>query len=220
MKQVVRIGLMVWLLFGAVGLPVALPLANSVSTASAQPAQDRRPNQARLQELREKVMEAKHRKLRETLALDDETAPKFFEHYRVAERDIQDLSKQRNEELKNLYRLMQGAGRDEQVDPAIERVRDLTDKIQRRQIDLDNQLKPILSPRQRAKLLTFEQEFNKRVKQHVQDARVGRGPKGGPDQERRRELEERIKRRLKNGGRGDDDGGPDGHGKGPKGRKK
>jgi Spy/CpxP family protein refolding chaperone len=213
MKQVTRIGLMVWLLCGAVGLPVA----NSVTTASAQPAQDRRPNQQRLQELREKVMEAKHRKLRETLALDDETAPKFFEHYRVAERDIQDLSKQRNEELKSLYRLMQGAGRDEQVDPTIERVRDLTDKIQRRQIDLDNQLKPILSPRQRAKLLTFEQEFNKRVRKQVQDQRGGKMQRG-PDQERRREIEERIKRRLKNGGRGDEDGGHGG--KGPRGGKK
>lgn len=213
MKQVVRIGLMVWLLCGAVGLPVA----DSVTSASAQPAQDRRPNQERLQALREKVMEAKHRKLRESLALDDATAPKFFEHYRVAERDIQDLSKQRNEELKNLYRLMQGAGTDDQVDPTIERVRDLTDKIERRQIALDNDLKPILSPRQRAKLLTFEQEFNKRVRQHVQDARGGKFKRGGPDPERRREIEERIKRRLKNGGRGDDGpGGP----KIGKGRKK
>ena len=211
MKQVVRIGLMVWLLCGAVGLPVA----SSVTTASAQPAQDRRPNQERLQQLRDRVMEAKHRKLRESLALDDATAPKFFEHYRVAERDIQDLSKQRNEELKNLYRLMQGAGRDEQVDPTIERVRDLTDKIERRQIALDNDLKPILSPRQRAKLLTFEQEFNKRVKKHVQDARGGK-VKRGPDQERRREIEERIKRRLKNGGRGDDEGHGGGKGKGKK----
>jgi hypothetical protein len=110
---------------------------------------------------------------------------------------------------------MQGAGRDEQVDPTIERVRDLTDKIERRQIALDNDLKPILSPRQRAKLLTFEQEFNKRVKKHVQDARGGK-VKRGPDQERRREIEERIKRRLKNGGRGDDEGHGGGKGKGKK----
>jgi hypothetical protein len=201
MKHVVRIGLMVWLLFGAVGLPVA----ESVSTASAQPAQDRRPNQERLQELRDRVMEAKHRKLRETLALDEQTAPKFFEHYRVAERDIQQLSKQRNQELKQLYRLMQGAGSDDQVDPTIDRVRDLTDKIERRQVELDRDLRPILSPRQRAKLLTFEQEFNKRVRQHVQDARDGK-VRRGPDQERRREIEERIKRRLRRGGLGDDDG--------------
>jgi Spy/CpxP family protein refolding chaperone len=208
MKQVVRIGIVMLLLSGAVGIPVA----GSVSSASAQPAQDRRPNQERLQQLRDKVMEAKHRKLRESLALDEATAPKFFEHYRVAERDIQDLSKQRNEELKQLYRLMQGAGTDQQVDPTIERVRDLTDKIQRRQIALDNDLKPILSPRQRAKLLTFEQEFNKRVKQHVQDAR-GDKLKNKGDRERRREIEERIKRRLKNGGRGNDEGPGDGQGK-------
>jgi Spy/CpxP family protein refolding chaperone len=192
-------------------------VAESVSTASAQPAQDRRPNQERLQELRDKVMDAKHRKLRETLALDEQTAPKFFEHYRVAERDIQQLSKQRNQELKQLYRLMQGAGTDEQVDPTIDRVRDLTDKIERRQVELDRDLRPILSPRQRAKLLTFEQEFNKRVRQHVQDARNG-NVRRGPDQERRREIEERIKRRLRRGGIGDDEG-PGGKGRGRGGRK-
>lgn len=212
MKHVVRFGLMVWLLAGAVGLPVG----DLASVASAQPAQERQPNRERLEELRQKVVDAKHRKLRSALALDEETAPKFFEHYRVAERDIQELSKQRNDELKKLYRLMQGAGTDEQVDPTIERVRDLTDRIERRQIALDNDLKPILSPRQRAKLLTFEQEFNKRVKRHVEDARGGKLKRGGHDQERRREIEERIKRRLKKGG-GSDDGGP-GKGKG-KGRK-
>ena len=210
MKHVVRIGLMVWLLGGAVGLPVG----DLTSAASAQPAQERRPNAERLEELRQKVTDAKHRKLRQALALDEETAPKFFEHYRVAERDIQDLSKQRNDELKKLYRLMKGAGTDEQVDPTIERVRDLTDRIERRQIALDNDLKPILSPRQRAKLLTFEQEFNKRVKKHIQDARGGKLGKG--DKEKRRDLEEKIKRNLRRGGRGDDGGpgGPNGKGKG------
>ena len=56
-----------------------------------------------------------------------------------------------------------------------------------------------------SKLLTFEQEFNKRVKKHVQDARGGKFGKGG-DRDKHRDIEERIKRGLRKG-RGDE-GGP------------
>lgn len=196
MKRVVQMGLIVWIVAAVSGF---------APVASAQDAPDQGPRPERLRDLREKVEQAKHRKLREALALDDETAPKFFEKYRVAEQEIQELSRERNEELRKLYQLMQGAGKDEDVDPAMERVRELTERIQDRQLRLDSELKPILSPRQRARLLAFEQEFNRRVREHMMKKRMdNRNPR--LDNERRRQFEERFKRRGREDGKGE--GGP------------
>jgi hypothetical protein len=189
MKRVLRYGLTVWLLVAASMAPQALPVVELVPSVHAQ--QPDVTKAQRLRELRQKVEDAKHRKLRDALALDEQTAPKFFEHYRVAERDIQELSRKRNAEMRELYRMMRGAGTDAQVDPAIERIRDLTNQIERRQIQLDNDLKPILSPRQRAKLLAFEQEFNRRVKEQVKEHRVDK--RGGRVD---KDLQERVKQQL------------------------
>jgi hypothetical protein len=193
MKRIVQCGLMMWMLSVVLGsAPIAL-------AQEAEPGQ--RPE--RLRDLREKVEQAKHRKLREALALDENTAPKFFEKYRVAEQEIQELSRQRNEEMRKLYQLMQGAGKDEEVDPAMERVRTLTEQIQNRQLRLDSELKPILSPRQRARLLAFEQEFNRRVREHMMKKRMGnRGHQ--VDKEKRRQMEERIKRIGREDGKGEE----------------
>lgn len=215
MKRVVRYGLTVWLLLAATGLPVA---GLAPSAVAQQQTTVKKPKAERLRELRQKIEDAKHRKLREALALDEETAPKFFDRYRVAERDIQELSRERNQQMRELYGLMQGAGKDEQVDPVIERVRDLTDRIERRQIQLDNDLKPILSPRQRAKLLTFEQEFNRRVREQVKEHRLDR--RGSRvDRELNERLKDQFKKKLRGGrgGRGGVEGDPPGRpGKGRK----
>ena len=118
--------------------------------------------------LMQKIEEVKHQKLRETLALDDATAQKFFDIYTPAEKTIGDLVKQRNQEEYKLLQLTQGDYKDADVDPTIQEIKSLNDQIEQQAFKLNDALKPVLNPRQRAKLLVFEHEFNRRVRERVQ----------------------------------------------------
>lgn len=125
----------------------------------------------RLQQLLQRIEEVKHQKLRETLSLDDETSKKFFEVYTPAEKDIIGLVKQRDAEERKLVKLTQGDYKDADVDPTISSIKSLNAQIEQRADKLNDQLKPILNPRQRAKLVVFEHEFYKRVRQKVREWR-------------------------------------------------
>ena len=154
-----------------------------------------RPDPARLEELKAKIETLKYEKIKQAIALDGETAPKFFDIYKPAEKEIQAIAQQRNEELKKLGLMMNGAKSDGDVDPQMQKIRDLNKQIEDRQIKLDADLKPVLSSRQRAKLLVFEQVFNRRIRDEV----VKRRLLNEPQRELRQKVREmRVKRWLKN----------------------
>lgn len=129
------------------------------------------PEGGRLQVLMQRIEEVKHQKLREVLSLDDATAQKFFEVYNPAEKDLIGLVKQRDAEERKLLQLTQGDYKDADVDPTIASIKSFNEQIQQRADKLNDQLKPILNPRQRAKLLVFEHEFYKRVRERIRQWR-------------------------------------------------
>lgn len=116
-----------------------------------------------------RVLEVKHQKLRETLLMDDEQAKKFFAEYDPAEKDMIELVKQKQAQEAKLLELTQGGYKDADVDPTIENIKGLNKQIADRYEQLDNSLKSVLSPRQRAKMLVFEHEFNRIAKEKVRD---------------------------------------------------
>src|SRR4051812_43145096 len=83
---------------------------------------------ARRQQLMEKIEQLKYEKMKKSLALDDATASKFFEVYKPAEKDVQEIVKQRNEELKKLALIMNGAKSDADVDPEMQKIRELNQR--------------------------------------------------------------------------------------------
>jgi hypothetical protein len=129
------------------------------------------PAGGKLQQLMQRIEEVKHQKLRETLSLDDESAKKFFEVYTPAEKDIIGLVRQRDAEELKLLKLTQGGYKDGDVDPTIASIKDLNHRIEQRADKLNDQLKPILNPRQRARVVVFEHEFYKRVRERVKQWR-------------------------------------------------
>ena len=129
------------------------------------------PPNERLKQLRQKIEEVKYQKLRETLVLDDESAKKFFDLYKPAEQEIIDLVKARNAAELKLLELTQGDHSDGDVDPTIKNIESLNQKIEDRYNKLNDQLKTVLNPRQRAKLLVFEHEFNRRVREKLRQWR-------------------------------------------------
>ncbi|HYM20903.1 MAG TPA: hypothetical protein VEW28_07860 [Candidatus Kapabacteria bacterium] len=149
------------------GLLFAAPRVFAQEEGTAPPP----PQGGRFEQLMQKIVEVKHQKLRETLSLDDETAAKFFTIYTPAEQDMAALVKQRNQEEAKLLQLTQGNYKDADVDPTIQSIKSLNDQIEDRALKLNDELKPVLNPRQRAKLLVFEHEFNRRVREKVRQWR-------------------------------------------------
>jgi len=182
------------------GLLVASAIAFGARVVSAQtsetPEQREADRNARRQELVQKIEAMKYEKMKVSLALDDATAAKFFEIYKPAEKEVQDIVKQRNEDLKKLALMMNGAKSDADVDPEMQKIRELNQQIETREQKLDSDLKPVLLPRQRARLLVFEHEFNKRVREEVAKRRVGGGPRPELRNLRRQLRQERLKNRL------------------------
>ncbi len=118
-----------------------------------------------------RIMEKKHNKLRQVLSLDDEQAKNFFATYTPAEKELAELIRQRTEQEIKLLKLTQGELTDGDVDPTLNNIQDINDKIEGKVQKLNESLKPILNPRQRARLFVFEKEFNRRVREELRNRR-------------------------------------------------
>lgn len=184
-------GLVITLFALLVGLQGFLGSTGGYAQPRANGDGERRVDPAKVRELRQKIDELKQRKLIETLQLDDETSRKFFEHYRPAQRDIEGMVRERNQALKALRERMKSGASESDVEQELKRAQELTKRIQERVGSLDQELKPVLSARQRARLMVFEHEFNKRVKEKV--SKMDRGGKQFRDREEIRKHLERMK---------------------------
>ncbi|MFI5263605.1 MAG: hypothetical protein ACHQM6_03720, partial [Candidatus Kapaibacterium sp.] len=70
-----------------------------------------------------------------------------------------------------LLQLTRGDYKDADVDPTMQGIKALNLQIQDRYDQLDNNLKSVLTPRQRARLAVFEKEFNRRVREKIREKR-------------------------------------------------
>ena len=143
--------------------------AQDASTITPPPKPHRKVDPEKVKLLIQKVEEVKHQKLREVLNLDDATSQKFFAEYDPAEKDLINLVKQRQEQELKLVQLTRGDYKDGDVDPTLQSIKLLNQQIQDRYEKLDNNLKSVITPRQRAKLLVFEKEFNRKVREKIHD---------------------------------------------------
>jgi len=100
-----------------------------------------------------------------------QTSKRFFAEYDPAEKDLISLVKQRNEQDLKLLQLTRGDYKDADVDPTLQSIKTLNQQIGDRYEQLDNNLKSVLAPRQRARLLIFEKEFNRRVREKIREKR-------------------------------------------------
>lgn len=190
------------------GMPDA-PMDNELVGPGPQqdgqlPPAPRKPDPKKLEELKQRILEIKYDRMKKAVAMDDETWQKFFKIYKPAETDIAAIVKERNEEMRKLGQMMNGAKSDADVDPEMQRIRDLNRKIEDRVSKLNDDLKPVLSPRQRARLLVFEHKFNARVREEIMKRR---GRPGSPEERRMRQ--QRLKEwRMKHPGGPPIDGPP------------
>lgn len=179
MKRIRTIGLLVLGLTigsmsGSTRLHAQTDQQSSVALPQERPSPERpKIDPERRQELLQKIEQLKHERLKKALNLDDAAAQRFFNLYTPAEHDVQSMIRERNQQLQKLRSITQGNKTDADIDPTMQQLRDLNAKIQQRLVQLDGDLKPILSPRQRASLLVFEQEFDRRVREQVIKRKLG-----------------------------------------------
>lgn len=123
------------------------------------------------EKLEAKIIQKKHEKIREILTLDDAQAKNFFDKYTPAEKEMVELVKARNESEIKLLKLTKGELTDGDVDPTLHNIKELNAKLLGLYEKLDGDMKLLLNPRQRAKLLVFEHEFNRKVREKVREMR-------------------------------------------------
>ena len=131
------------------------------------PPPPRKPDPQKVAELKERILQYKYDRMKQAVGMDDDTWQKFFKIYKPAETDMEAVVKQRNEEMKKLGQMMKGAKTDADVDAEMEKIRDLNHKLEDRVMKLNDDLKPVLTARQRARYLIFERQFNTRVHEQV-----------------------------------------------------
>lgn len=154
---------LVILAFCALAVDLISARAQEPGIAPERAAQQQTLRQALIQ----KIEAIKYERLKTTLEMDAATAKQFFEIYKPAESDIQALVKQRNDLMKSLAAATSANTSDADVTGMAEKIRGLNEQISDREQRLDNDLKPILTPLQRAKLLVFEHEFAQRVREQI-----------------------------------------------------
>src|SRR5665213_255807 len=141
----------------------------------------------------QKIEQVKYQKLKTVLEMDDATADKFFAIYKPAEHDVQALVKERNDVMKSLATATNSNTSSSDVTAMAQKIQSLNQKISDREQKLDGDLKPILSPLQRAKLLVFEHEFNQRIREQIAAHKL----QNQNLRDLRRQLrEQRLKNRL------------------------
>lgn len=186
-KQIPQLLLWCMLMLGTLGVS---PLGAFAQDDQAS-LRNRKIDPERKKALLEKIEELKYNRLKDALKLDNASAQQFFEKYKPAEKDIQDLVKQRNEAVRKLHGLTKGEQTDAEVDPTLENIRSLNRKIEDRVVNLDKELKPILTPRQRARLLVFEQEFNRKLRDHAMRPKPEPGNPSLREKIKEKQLEKR-----------------------------
>ena len=155
-------------------LPVFAQDAVTTTPPTVPPHHRRQIDPEKVKQFMQKIDEVKHEKLRTVLNLDDATAQKFFAEYDPAEKDLIGLVKQRQEQELKLLQLTRGDYKDGDVDPTMQSIKALNQQISDRYEKLDNNLKSVLTPCQRARLLVFEKEFNRRVREKIREKRQDR----------------------------------------------
>ena len=124
------------------------------------------------QEIRERVNTIMIAKLDEYLDLSVEQADQFFPRFRRYRERLDEFERSRGETLRELRYEEESDGTDENK---IEGILDHLEKVDADMLqlhrDFRNEVKPILTPKQRARLVIFSHQFPERVRQLVHDMR-------------------------------------------------
>ncbi len=149
-----------------------------ISFANAQPEMGPGPGGPPIGRGRmpEKIKTIKIWQLTEAVGLTSEQSEKFFPVYNKFENDIREFDQKKFDILKELKELSDSPGGSEsEIDKKIKKLSSLDDeKIRIKRMFVED-ISTVLSKKQVAKLLIFEERFKRRLREIIQDIRQERG---------------------------------------------
>jgi len=148
-------------------LIVLVLFAASFGTVSAQDRQMHHGSN----KAHEKINELEKIKLMEALNLDEATMVKFFARRKEFQDKIQDLNRQKNDELDQLQNALNSgdnSGKDEQFfRKDVDDIKAIELNIAKTKNDYFSSLKDILDQKQIAKLMVFERNFRRELREII-----------------------------------------------------
>ncbi len=117
----------------------------------------------------ERLQQFKKLRLIEVLNLNEEESIKFFARYNKFEEELRDLEQQRNGILDNLETLIRREEKEEAYKKDFDDLLALGQKLSDARVRFYNDARGMLTPKQVAKLLVFERNFNRDLREMIQD---------------------------------------------------
>ena len=129
----------------------------------------------------ERLQQFKKLRLMEVLNLNEEESVRFFARYNKFEEQLRDLDQERNVIVDDLEKLVKQGDQGEAFQKDFDELLALGQKVADARIAFYNEVRGLLSPQQVAKFLVFERNFNRDLRDIIQDVQ----------RERRREFRPR-----------------------------
>lgn len=169
-------------------LTIGLVLTGSGLLATAASAQ---PPMAGLQSpTREQLAMVRMWRLVSELEIDEAQATRVFPAYSQHQQAQQELLAQRQHLRKKLRQQLAAAGDDDELLAQMTKIRAVDEEIATLESDFEKRLSKMLSPRQQAQLILFEDTFRSDLRDTVRRMRGGLGTSEGGERSPRRRWSE------------------------------
>jgi hypothetical protein len=142
--------------------------------AQTRPFEGRGPQRGMEQRM-ERLQNLKKLRLMEVLHLGEEASIRFFARYNKFEEELRDLEEERNALIDRLERQLDEGGKPETYQDQFNALFAVGQKVLDVRVRFYNEIRSILSPEQVAGLIVFERNFNRQIREMIQDVQRGRG---------------------------------------------
>jgi Spy/CpxP family protein refolding chaperone len=125
-----------------------------------------------------RVEQFKKIRLMEVLKLDEDESIRFFNRYDKFEEEMRGLERERNKIIDDVDSLVKQDGKDAAYQKDFDELIALGQKVADTRTHFYNEVRGILTPQQVAKLIVFERDFGRELREIIQD--VQRERRRGP----------------------------------------
>jgi hypothetical protein len=163
---------------------LALSFAQAVAQPGSGPGSWERRRGPRREKMRERIETIKIWQLTDEVGLTTEQSERFFPIYNRHQDDHRKLEEEKFSLLRSLDSLSEKSDvPDSQIKKTIDQLTEIDGRMIALRKSFLNEISGVLSIKQVAKLLVFEEQFRRRLQNHIDEIRRGMG-------ERRRDLPE------------------------------
>lgn len=145
-----------------------LLFALQVASAQRMSAQRRGPDRAPEQRM-ERLQHLKKLRLMEVLKLNEEESIRFFTRYNKFEEELRDLEHERNDIIDDLETQLKEGQKVESLEKGFDDLFALGQKVVDARIRFYKEVRGMLTPQQVARLIVFERNFTRDLREIIQD---------------------------------------------------